>query len=384
MLHKFKESTLIRFTSSLKLTVICLVILVFLIIWGTIYQTDYGLFAAQQKFFFSWFFLLFGFIPFPGTVLIFWILFINLICVLFFRIGFSSTKFGNTLTHIGIIILFIGGFLSSFTSKESVLSLKEGGVSNLSIAYQKWELAVWKGTQKKRIVYAVDSDKFKAKDIIKFEMLNLEIKIKDYFTNCNAFVMKNKTEKNAIINYSGIEVLKVKKNEIKPPQNVAGVIFVINNGNSFKKEILLFGNNPRPTQVRINKNNLFFSIRKKRYSLPFTIKLIDFKRTLYPGSEIVRSYESRVEIETKGIKREVLISMNKPLRYRNISMYQSSFYITKDGTEYTILAVVKNSVRIFPYISSLTIFLGMLIHFLVMLFKKIKKPKNHLMRNNEK
>lgn len=102
--------------------------------------------------------------------------------------------------------------------------------------------------------------------------------------------------------------------------------------------------------------------------------LLDFNMTLYPNSGIPKSYESKVSIKTEdGLERDVLISMNKPLRYKDLTFFQSSYYIAPDGTEYTVLAVVKNFGRLLPYISSLWIFLGLIIHFIVRLLRGRKK-----------
>jgi hypothetical protein len=98
---------------------------------------------------------------------------------------------------------------------------------------------------------------------------------------------------------------------------------------------------------------------------------------MYPGSDIAKSYESQVILKTRSFSRKVLISMNKPLRHENFTIFQSSYFIAKDGTESSIFAVVKNSGRMFPYISSLIILLGLLIHFLAMLVEK-KRKKNEI------
>ena len=116
MTKNLHKTTLIRFVSSLKLTVICLLILIIIIIWGTVYQSNNGLFQAQQKFFHSWVFFIFGFIPFPGTNLTLTILFLNLIASMVFRIGLKWQKSGIILIHLGIIVLLVGGFISSFSS----------------------------------------------------------------------------------------------------------------------------------------------------------------------------------------------------------------------------------------------------------------------------
>ena len=116
-----------RYISGYRMIVtVSLLILAIIVVWGTVYQADKGLFQAQQKFFHSWFFLLFGFIPFPGTVVILWILFINLAASLILKFPFKWVNLGKIYIHVGLMVLLIGGFISSFLAEESVISLREG------------------------------------------------------------------------------------------------------------------------------------------------------------------------------------------------------------------------------------------------------------------
>ena len=76
---------------------------------------------------------------------------------------------------------------------------------------------------------------------------------------------------------------------------------------------------------------------------------------------MAKSYSSDVILIDGDISRPVLIQMNEPLRYMDYTFYQSSFN-EGPNVDTTILAVVKNYGRLFPYISSLTISLGILVH----------------------
>ena len=374
-LRKLASNKIIKIAASLKLTVVCLVILAALVVWGTVYQTDHGLYRAQQKFFHSWFFLIFGFIPFPGTVLIMFILFFNLVLALIFRIGFRFSNLGNIFTHMGIIVLLVGGFFTFYFSEESSLVLKEGETSHMSDSSHLWELAAWEQKNGYKDIYAVDTGGFDPGDSIRIEDLNLDIQIKEYYKNCSAFTDTTESGmvKNKMINASGIRVLKPLPNAIEVSDNIAGVVFYINPKNDSPKLLLLYGQDALPTPVTVNNRTLFFSLRKKKIVLPLAITLKDFKMTMYPNSTIPKSYESRVSIKAEGgVERDVVISMNKPLRFKDLTFFQSSYFVSRDGSEYTILAVVKNAGRLLPYFSSILIFLGLAIHFLVKLFKSKK------------
>src|SRR5271165_4477596 len=99
---------MIKFLSSLRITVTCLFLLFVLTFWGTIAQVQQGLFAAQDRFFNSFFFLAGGFIPFPGAQLVLWVFFVNLICsmILTYRKYTQWENIGLLVIHFGLIIYF--------------------------------------------------------------------------------------------------------------------------------------------------------------------------------------------------------------------------------------------------------------------------------------
>ncbi|MCA9408074.1 MAG: hypothetical protein KC733_05255, partial [Candidatus Omnitrophica bacterium] len=83
-------------------------------------------------------------------------------------------------------------------------------------------------------------------------------------------------------------------------------------------------------------------------------------------------YESLVEIDANGLKRQVLIYMNHPLRYKDYTFYQASYAIDKLSREYSTLAVVKNPGKFLPYFACFLTFAGLVIHFMSSSFQKKK------------
>ena len=359
--------------ASVKLTVICLLFLVVLVIWGTVYQADYGLYQAQQKFFYSWFFLAFGFIPIPGTVLVILVLTLNLIGSMFFKIGFRLSNIGNFITHLGLIILFLGGGLTFFFSVESSLMMMEGETKNRSTSRDIWEVAVWEQMQNKKTVYAFDTLGLKKDSKINFTDIGINLSIINSFSNCSP-IFKKTGEGEMYLNSSGIGSLNIAAPTLEGSENVAGIMFSVKNKDAINNKVLLYGKDRNQTQLSINGKEINFVLRKKQYILPIFIELKDFAIKYYPNSQIVKSYESMVTIKDKlGVLRDVKISMNKPLRYDDLTFFQSSYQIAPDGTEYSIFSVVKNSGRLLPYVSSLFIFAGLIIHFIMMLYRRRKK-----------
>ena len=79
---------------------------------------------------------------------------------------------------------------------------------------------------------------------------------------------------------------------------------------------------------------------------------------------MAKAYESDIRKVEDGVEEPVLISMNEPLRHGGYTFYQSSF-IEGRGAETTVLSAVRNAGRLLPYISSLVMCLGLLIHLIV-------------------
>jgi hypothetical protein len=107
--------------------------------------------------------------------------------------------------------------------------------------------------------------------------------------------------------------------------------------------------------------------------LPVTIKLLDFTKVVHPGTDIPKSFTSRIEIASDGTRRQAVVSMNRPLRYRDYTFYQSSYGEDGRGGESSTIQVVRNSGRWLPYAASALIFLGLAGHFLAMLAAALKK-----------
>ena len=95
---------------------------------------------------------------------------------------------------------------------------------------------------------------------------------------------------------------------------------------------------------------------------------------MHPGTGIAKSYSSDINLIENGISKRILIKMNNPLRHNGYTFYQSSFIESPDG-ETTVLAVVKNYGRLFPYISSIIMCVGLLFHLIMKLPNLFKKQE---------
>jgi len=118
-----------------RITVACLFLLFILTFWGTIAQVQHGLYAAQGRYFSSFFFMAAGFIPFPGAQLVLWVLFVNLISSLIvtFKKYTQWTNVGLLLIHLGLILYFVAAFMIFHFAQESSIRLAEGESTDISV-----------------------------------------------------------------------------------------------------------------------------------------------------------------------------------------------------------------------------------------------------------
>lgn len=342
---KFKAQLLqikfFRIISSLKLAVFCLALLCILVFLGTVYQTQHGLFLAQEKFFNPWISFI-GFLPIPSAKTIMSIFFINLLFALLLRFSFSWKKFGLILSHLGILLLLFSGFLIVSFSQESFLKLYEGEAKNISDDYYKWQLIHVDKYSNKTAIYDLDSlnEGFK---------LDERLVLDSIYKNSRLF----KTP------FAG-DILKEMPLEKEYENNTPGLIF--------NKNIILEANIAKTYSDDLS----LLILRRKIYKLPFSIKLLDVNRDLYPGTEIAKSYSSKILVNSNGLEREMLISMNKPFRTGLYTVFQASYGIDEDGTEYTVLAIVKNLNYSLPYLATILASLGLFIYLFQLLFNLMK------------
>ncbi|MBF0503576.1 MAG: cytochrome c biogenesis protein ResB [Candidatus Omnitrophica bacterium] len=360
---------MIKFLSSARLTVVCLFLLFILTFWGTIAQVGQGLYAAQERFFNSFFFLAAGFIPFPGAQLVLWVLFINLIAstIVTFKKYSQWTNAGLFITHCGLLLYFVAAFMVFHVSQESSLRLAEGESTNVSVSYLEWELAYWMDQSQDRRVTAFDAKDFKEGQNIPFENKDFSIRVEKYFSNSDAYNDPGVPNRSDILNASGITLLKPQPQMKERDQNIAGGIFDLNFAHQ-SHTLILSGVDSGPTAVNIDGKTYYFVLRHKNYPLPFTIRLDHFKAEFHPGTQMAKSYESTVTISMGPSERQARIFMNNPLRYKDYTLYQASYDADNGGRQYSTLAVVKNFARILPYIGCLVVFFGLALHYLIQAF----------------
>jgi hypothetical protein len=365
---KLSKNPVLKALSSVKIMVVCLGLLFILTLWGTIDQVYNGLYLAQARFFNSWAFTFWGFIPFPGARLVLWVMFINLVCVALVRLVYRWSKLGITVIHSGLLLFFLAAFVTFHCVEESNITLMEGEGTNVAQAYHNWELSVWEQEGNKKKVAAFDTDRLRKGQVLAYATFGLTAVVDSYYRNCEAYTKPMENQRETFLNASGISSFHPVPLDVEPQKNIPGIVFELKGADGGDVYVLLYGGERKPLAVTRGGKTYYMELRLKRFPIPFIVRLKEFKMERHPNTEIARSYESLVEIISGGAAREVLISMNEPLRHNSYTMYQSSYSIDPLGREHSTLAVVKNQGRVLPYIATFVVSAGLAIHLLLMAF----------------
>ena len=349
-------------------TIVWMMILVF---FGTIAQKDIGLYFAQQKFFSNWI-TWFWIIPTPGGRLTMLIMLINILGSFCSPNLWKIKKTGIIIVHLGILLLLIGGGLTAYFSFEGNMVIDEGETTDFIESYHDSELIfIKKNNSQFDEVIAFTNPILKNGKILQHEAIPFKIKIIQYLPNAEP-IRRTEPKNNLYHGMSKNFMLIPKANEKEAELNRPGVLFKITNSNTNSDGFysLILGQSVMQT-IQIDGIIYNVQLRKERIYLPFEIELLDFVRVIHPGTTIPKSFSSEVNLIEKSIPRRVLIKMNEPLRHKGFTFFQASFSQTSEG-ETSVLAVVQNYGRLFPYISSIVMCLGLLIHLLLQLPRLIK------------
>lgn len=341
-----------NFLGSYTLTLVLLFFLMFVIVVGAIEQNYIG-FDNVQKEYFSSFFFFFQIwkIPFffPGAHLLLLFLFCNLSFALFFRFQWKLELLGFLISQIGILTLLLGTFLSSYFFKKGSLSLYEGETKSEFLRSHQYELAIIRidpQDQDYLLITAYPERILKRRGFLPPKNLPFSLQVKAYYPNSKRVPYKRAYK---------VVPLPV---HIKQKENQPGCILRI--GKVY--EISLFTDVYHTLRYR-NKNYTFV-LRKKRESIPFRFRLLKFTKESYPGTDLVKKYESFVEIIIGQTVQRVRITPKHSFRYRDFTISQTSYkYNSKLGKYRSIFTVSKNPISFYPYFSCPLIALGLVMHF---------------------
>jgi hypothetical protein len=354
------------------LTLASLLILFVLVFFGTLYQTDHGLFEAQRKFFGYGLVLIGGFFPLPAASLVLWVLSIQLTVTMCLVLPWKPSKAGLWVVHAGILTLLVGGFITQSMAVESQLTLAEGETGHYTTSYHDWEVAFWESRGDTNQVFAYASEALRPGRVLELAPFRARMKVKAYYPNCDAFTTQASGGPK-YLTASGIGFIEQRKPEKEVTQNSPGVVFTLSEAGQPDREILLFGQEIIPLRLKVGGKQALCQLRLKHYPMNMSLKLTDFVKNVHPGTDIPSSFESYADLQEGSSTRPVKIWMNNPLRHQGYTFFQASYAQAPGAAEKSTFAVVTNPGRLLPYISSLVVFGGLLLHFLIKLIPFVRQ-----------
>jgi hypothetical protein len=386
--------SVLRPLASLRLTVALLAMSIFLIFAGTLAQTQEGVWTVVDRYFRSLLVIIPlrifvpesiarvpGAIPFPGGLTLGVLLFINLLGAHATRFKFSWKRTGMIMTHVGVLMLLVGEFVTGAFANEGTMSIDEGASSSMIEDARTCELAIIRPISEREEDVVVVPRALLAKGagaVIADPLLPCTIRVVQWMHNSRMLgpMQSTAAQRAMATRGAGLQVAAI---PVARATGVDGSTFdvpaayiALERSGTDLGTYLVSPNLVARQTVEIEGTVYELELRFKRTYKPFSLHLIDFKHDKFLGTEMARNFSSHLRLTdpSRGVDREVLISMNNPLRYAGETFYQSAY---KPGDAGTILQVVRNPGWLIPYASCAVVTLGLLVHFGIRLSAGVRR-----------
>jgi hypothetical protein len=366
-----------------KLTLVCLALLMILVLACTLAQvklgTDLAMNAVMRTFLIwwrpegsSW-----SLPVFPGGGLVGAVMLVNLLARLSY-LERSRRKAGVWLVHAGLVVLFAGEFASALLQVESHMPIEEGQTKDYAESFRLMELAaVDAGDAQFDDSRLIPESRLKKTKELRDPQLPFLLRIHAYHDNAELIMRRpgdapSRATTGLGANLSFRPVAPVTVDD-QANTAIALVEPVAADGASYG--VFLLSNALGAPQGFVHEGRPWrLSLRPRRYYLPFSLTLKDFKHDVYPGTDIPKNFSSLVRLKdpSTGDDRDALIYMNSPLRHGGLTFYQASF--GKEDT-LSVLQVVRNPGWTLPYLACALTALGLLWHFGAMLGVAMKESR---------
>ncbi len=379
----------VKVITSYGLVAIVLTLMLILVLFGTLEQTERGLYDVQRAYFNS-FFVVHHLgpvpIPLPGGYLLMSILFFNLLAGAIIKARKDWRRPGMLIAHSGILFLLLGGFVTYYFSTSGNMALHEKESSDEVLSYYDWQIEVAKVGPENRAEEAlvIPSADFKDMEqdeqrIFYSEELPFEIVVNGFARNSQV-LQEGALEKGAVRSkpVDGF-FLQPLPPENEAERNIAGAYVVLKEkASGTEHEAILWGVEQHPYLLSVGDERWAVHLAREKWKVPFEVHLDDFTAEWHPGTRIPRVFASDITKTENGIEEKIKISMNEPLRHRGYTFFQASWGPEGAGPNdrlFSVFAVVKNPADQWPMWSCWIVGIGLLIHFLQKLLGYLKNSR---------
>ncbi|MBI2806144.1 MAG: cytochrome c biogenesis protein ResB [Planctomycetes bacterium] len=374
--------------ADLRLTVVLFALAMLIVFWGTLAQTDAGVWTVVNKYFrcaFVWVPLkvvcfnaidnTVDAIPFPGGWLIGGVMLVNLLAAHAMRFKLTWNRSGIFLIHAGLIVMMLGEVITGTYQIEGQMVIREGQSSNTVIHPGQTELAIIqrdKDDVAKDHVVTIPARMLQTPGAtIEDSQVPFIIEVVEYMVNHKLKFNRRpgKDQRGLAREFEALPQPEVSGVDPNQKFDLPAMYVKLSTPEGKKLGTWLFSSDLGDSQwITIKDKQYQVRLRFKELARPYTFHLKKFTHDVFPGTNTPKDFHSYIRlIDTKnGVDRDdVEIYMNAPLYYEGETFYQSSW--TTDPITHkangTVLQVVRNPGWLMPYISCAIVGIGMLIHF---------------------
>ncbi len=366
-----------EFFSSLSLTITCLALLMVLVVACTLAQVRLGTLGAVTLYMRSWFYWMdvgsFRIPIFPAGAAVGLVLLVNLVAVQIRRLQLRWSKAGLWIVHAGLILLFVGEFVTAGYQTDAQLAIEQGETKNYIDVPREVELAVV-DTSDPAVddVYGVPERALARGGTVQIPGTPLSLRIAEYQRNARIVRMPGAASPATQGAAAGYVLQPLPPVTTDDQMDTSAAVVEVKAQGASLGTWIASNVISDPQTFQAAGKTWALALRPRRIYLPYTLTLKKFSHDVYPGTDIPKNFSSLVRLANPrtGEDRDVLIYMNQPLRYDGKAFYQASF---GKGDTLSILQVVANPGWLIPYISTVLVTIGLLVHFAISLRRGVKR-----------
>ncbi len=392
--------------SSFGLAAVLLVLLLLLTWLGTLEQVEFGLFETQKKYFESLFLIHHAGpfvlrlpwaevtsaplatipeipVPLPGVYLLMALLTVNLVLGGMIRLRKDRSRAGIMITHVGILLMLAAGFVKFRWSHEGSLMVFPQEKSREYFSFHDWDITLRdagaSGRVREHVIAAEEWRNLEAGSTHRFtaDDLPFDLLVTKVFRNCRVVPQGPMFKGDGPV-IDGYVVLAAEP-QVEAEFNQPGAyITVVEKSSGRHVDAILWGAQRQPLTAEAGGKRWLIDLGKRRYELPFDVRLDKFIVEFHPGTGMARTYWSNVTKFDGSQETALKITMNEPLREKGYTLFQTSWG-PQDGNVnqplYSVFTVVENPSDQWPKWSCYVIAIGLLLHFSLRLKRFIRSTR---------
>ena len=381
---KSSASKIFAFIGGFHVAIVCMVLLLLLTFFGTYEQLEPGgLYWMLKKYFSLEAFIvrptfLGKDVPFilPGGYWVCAVFTLNLIVggVLRIRKGWKHAPV--LVSHFSMVMLMIGGAVTHHQSRESYMRLYHGdtGDSAYSLTELSIEIAELKDGVKQdptvigsEIISGIRGEINDSREIL-LPNFPFDVEVSRFHINANIYPVQGRPPEGADVvdGYFAAAAVPTDFEE----KNLASCLLKVKNRETGEAQtLLLYKGVQHDVTMTVDGKVYGFKLGGEIWPLPFKVRLDETRGEKHPGTGVAMIYESDVTVldENGEAQRQFKIEMNKPLRYKGYTLYQTSWDDTGERM-LSAFTVKTNPSDQWPKIAIYVCGIALFVHFILKLF----------------